>query len=290
MKVHSSLLRERFLVVKKPLGFATLPSVQIEEGYFLSPSERTYSLRSQGGQFFLILEEKKRKSLQRAMELTEVQFKALWPLTQGRRLCFKRTFFSIKKCQVIMDTFLGEHAPLVLAEVIFPTMSQSKKISHLRELSFLGENITHQKEYEPAFMALYGRVEVGGITQIGVLPYLFKEDELQVLIITNASGNRWIVPKGSQEPQMTPHEVALMEAVEEGGVLGTVRHDLHISYPTSAGRFLKLYTMKISKLLSTWPEDRFRQRKLLPLKQALQLIDDPSLLRAMIHLARLIQQ
>lgn len=84
---------------------------------------------------------------------------------------------------------------------------------------------------------------------------------------------------------MTSHEVAMMEAVEEGGVLGTLRQDLHLRCQMSNGRFLQLYAMKISKLLSSWPEERLRLRRLVPLAEALQLIDDPEMARAVRRMA-----
>ena len=84
---------------------------------------------------------------------------------------------------------------------------------------------------------------------------------------------------------MTPHEVATMEAVEEAGALGTLRPDVRIRCQMNDGRFLQLYAMKISKLLSTWPEENIRLRRLLPVTEALEIIEDTSVTRAMRRLA-----
>lgn len=89
---------------------------------------------------------------------------------------------------------------------------------------------------------------------------------------------------------MTPHEVAVMEAVEEAGVLGTLRQDLRIRCQMADGRFLQLYAMKISKLLKSWPEMNVRRRRLFPLGDALEMIVDPGVTKAVRRLAAAINK
>ncbi|MFZ4116294.1 MAG: hypothetical protein ACOYK6_06180 [Chthoniobacterales bacterium] len=286
MKFHRDSIRRKFLVLKKPPEYEAVKSYEMEEGYFFRHSKKDLKLRRQGHDYFLILQEKKEDSKPHEVTLTQAQFEILWPFTAGQRLLLKRSIFSIKRLKIIIDAFLGEHAPLLLADVIFPTAAASENFQHP---NFLGEEVTGREEYESISMALYGPPEPIASSQIGVLPYIFKDGKLQVLIITSSSGNRWIVPKGRQEPGMTPHEVALMEAVEEGGVLGTIRRDIRMRCQTSDGRFLQLYAMKISKLLGTWPEEHFRLRRLLPINDALRLIEDPKIVRAIKRLAALIK-
>ena len=72
--------------------------------------------------------------------------------------------------------------------------------------------------------------------QLGILPYTFIDRRLHLLLITSSSGNRWIFPKGRQEPDMTPHEVAIMEAVEEAGLTGL--QDARLSATRSATGFV----------------------------------------------------
>ena len=84
---------------------------------------------------------------------------------------------------------------------------------------------------------------------------------------------------------MTPHEVAIMEAVEEAGVLGTLRQDLRTRCQMADGRFLQLYALKISKLLKRWPEENIRRRRLFPFSDALEMIGDPGLVKAVRRLA-----
>ena len=56
----------------------------------------------------------------------------------------------------------------------------------------------------------------------------------------------------------------------------------------SDGRFLQIYAMKISKLLGSWPEEHFRLRRLVPMSQALELLDDPKIRKAVKKLGLLL--
>ena len=78
---------------------------------------------------------------------------------------------------------------------------------------------------------------------------------------------------------------AVMEAVEEAGVLGTLRQDLRTRCQMVDGRYLQLYAMKISKLLKSWPEEHVRRRRLFPFSDALEMIADPGLAKAVRRLA-----
>jgi 8-oxo-dGTP pyrophosphatase MutT (NUDIX family) len=181
-----------------------------------------------------------------------------------------------------IDEFTGEHAPLRLAEIFFPDAAGSKSF---KKPDFLGEEVTRREEYQTAEMAIHGVPEPSGMCQLGIVPYTFIDRKLHLLLITSSSGNRWIFPKGRQEPDMTPHEVAQMEAVEEAGVLGTIRQDLRTRCQMADGRFLQLYAMKISKLLKSWPEENVRRRRLFPFSDALEMIGDPGLAKAVRRLA-----
>jgi 8-oxo-dGTP pyrophosphatase MutT (NUDIX family) len=181
-----------------------------------------------------------------------------------------------------IDEFTGEHAPLRLAEVFLPDSAASRSF---KKPDFLGEEVTRRDEYQTAEMAIHGAPEPSGMCQLGILHYTFIDRRLHLLLITSSSGSRWILPKGRQEPDMSPHEVAVMEAVEEAGVLGTLRQDLRTRCQMTDGRHLQLYAMKISKLLKSWPEENVRRRRLFPLSDALEIIGDPGVARAVRRLA-----
>lgn len=283
MKKPSEPIRRKFILLSSPPSLVAMKGVELEEGFIVSSSLRDLRLRRNNKSYFISFREKQDSLFHsKEIKITKSHFESLWPFTEGKRIRSRRYLFRLKNRKVKVDRFSGEHAPLQLIEVFFSTQKASRAF---KKPSFFGEEVTGCEEYDAEEMALHGVPEPPGMCQIGVFPYLMKRGKLQVLLVTSSSGNRWIIPKGHQELEMTSHEVAMMEAVEEGGVLGTLRQDLHLRCQMSNGRFLQLYAMKISKLLSSWPEERLRLRRLVPLAEALQLIDDPEMARAVRRMA-----
>lgn len=284
MKKQSEIIRRKFILLALPPSLALLKGTEIEEGFIVSSSCRDLRLSRNNKSYFISLREKKNSLFHsQEIKITKSHFESLWPFTEGRRIKRRSYLFQLNKRKVKVDCFLGEHVPLQIIEVFFPTLKASRIF---KKPHFFGEEVTSRPEYDVEAMALHGFPEPPDICQIGVFPYLIKGGKLQILLITSSSGNRWIIPKGSQEKGMTPCEVAVMEAVEEGGVLGTLHQDLRLRCQMLNGRFLKLYPMKISKLLNSWPEERLRRRRLVSLAAALKLIDDPEIVSAVKRLGK----
>ena len=71
-----------------------------------------------------------------------------------------------------------------------------------------------------------------------IIPYRFKGDHLEILLIKNSDNTKWIIPKGTIEKPLKPSVSATKEAYEEAGVLG-------IPHPILVGTYHKnclLYT------------------------------------------------
>lgn len=278
MKKKHEPIQRKFILLKLPPALLNVRGVEEEEGFIVSSSLRDLRLRRSHKSYFISFREKQVSLFHnKEIKITKSHFEALWPFTEGKRIKSKRYLFRLQNRKAQVDCFAQEHAPLQLIQIFFPTVQASRSF---KKPTFFGEEVTSSESYDTEEMALHGIPADPGICQIGVLPYLMKRGKLQLLLVTSSSGSRWIIPKGHQEPEMTQHEVAMMEAAEEGGVLGTLRHDLHLRCQMSNGRFLQLYAMKISKLLSSWPEEHFRVRRLVPLGEALKLIDDREMSRA----------
>lgn len=115
------------------------------------------------------------------------------------------------------------------------------------------------------------------IQQAGVIPFIF-DKELKVMIITSkAFPDRWVLPKGHIEENHSPQETAVREAFEEAGIHGVVSdipvgaYDYH---KFNRNYHVLIYMLKITETLDSWPEQTFRKRQLLPLKQALAVLSD----------------
>src|SRR5262249_40783738 len=99
----------------------------------------------------------------------------------------------------------------------------------------------------------------------------------QVCLVTSSSGKRWVVPKGCMEPGKTAGEIALQEAWEEAGLLGSL-------HPEPIGSYLyekygnqyhvTVFLMTVHEAAENWPEFAFRQRCWLNPTQALVRVED----------------
>ncbi len=102
----------------------------------------------------------------------------------------------------------------------------------------------------------------------------------RVCLVTNRSGRRWVIPKGRLEPGATPGEIALVEAWEEGGLVGVLAPEPLGTYRSQKGRSTCLVTVFLLEVLGSaaaWPEAGRRRRCWLPPGAALQRLDHPGL-------------
>ena len=127
--------------------------------------------------------------------------------------------------------------------------------------------------------------------QSGVVPYRWKGDDLEVLVISSRGGKRWVVPKGIVEPGMSPVASAAAEAREEAGVEGEVGE-------TSLGTYhyrkwggtceVDVYPMWVRDELAEWPESGMRRRRWLPVHKAVRKVDQKELRKLIAGLPELV--
>ncbi|MEZ5300074.1 MAG: NUDIX hydrolase [Verrucomicrobiales bacterium] len=118
-------------------------------------------------------------------------------------------------------------------------------------------------------------------TQAGVIPFLREGGKLKVVIITNRRGDRWLVPKGDKEKDLSTQESAMNEAFEEAGLIG-------VPHPHPSGHYVRrpkskkpveveMYPFQVEHLLSEWPERRYRKRRIVGYRRAAQVVRPKSL-------------
>ena len=109
--------------------------------------------------------------------------------------------------------------------------------------------------------------------EIGAFPYIIRKGKLMVMLITNCAGNSWILPKGQPEQHLSESQVARLEAYEEAGVTGTLMVSLgYKEFQRKCGTCFRVYPLAIHKVLTKWPEKKFRKRQLVSIKEALSLV------------------
>lgn len=116
--------------------------------------------------------------------------------------------------------------------------------------------------------------------QSAVVPFVLKDGALEILLITNRSGKRWVIPKGLVEDDLTAQQSAVREAYEEAGIKGKV-------YKKSIGEYqyrkwlgicnVEVFLFEVHDELEEWPEDHFRERAWLSVDEAAKLVDEKAL-------------
>ena len=111
---------------------------------------------------------------------------------------------------------------------------------------------------------------LGERKEIGVIPYFERNNTYRFVIVTaRKHPKKWIFPKGQPEADKDDRSVAVNEAFEEAGIIGTIQgKSIKVSY--SAGGDVvtcKLYPFKISKICRDWPERGVRKRKFVKLEK-----------------------
>lgn len=122
--------------------------------------------------------------------------------------------------------------------------------------------------------------------QSAALPYRSNAaGKLEVLLVTSRTRRRWILPKGKVAAGMPPHRSAAREAMEEAGVVGDPENSPIGEYSApkrdAAGSShevrVRVFALAVISELQRWPEDHHRERRWLPIKKALALVDDPGI-------------
>ncbi|WP_198263486.1 NUDIX hydrolase [sulfur-oxidizing endosymbiont of Gigantopelta aegis] len=117
--------------------------------------------------------------------------------------------------------------------------------------------------------------------EIGAFPFLYKKDKLHIILITITSGNAWILPKGKPEDDMSKAQVAKLESFEEAGIRGKIiDKKLREEFKRDDGGTLIIYPLHIEKVLDKWQEQSFRKRKLVSIKEALEMVTKTEYLAA----------
>lgn len=134
-------------------------------------------------------------------------------------------------------------------------------------------------------ISLHGGAKGSARTQFAALCWRERRGKVQVLMITSRRRKRWIVPKGWPMDGKTPAQCALIEAWEEGGVIGTASDECIGVYSYARLRegeedlpcLAMLYPVKVKKLKKKFPEAKDRRRKWVSRKKAAKMVHERAL-------------
>lgn len=118
------------------------------------------------------------------------------------------------------------------------------------------------------------------IRQAGAIPWRLRNNRIEILLITNARGSRWQVPKGMVEPFETPRECAAKEAYEEAGIRGTLHEEPAGHWVYAKRGFLHgvdVFPLRVEEEADVYPESFLREREWVLLEDAVPRIEDKNL-------------
>ena len=126
------------------------------------------------------------------------------------------------------------------------------------------------------------------IRQFGALPYRIDEKSgLHILLVTSRDTGRWVVPKGNPMPFREGHETAAEEAFEEAGVkgeivstaIGSFRYRKRRRLLPSVNAEVRLFPLRVVRLLDEWPEAHQRRRQWFTREEAAAAVAETGLKR-----------
>jgi 8-oxo-dGTP pyrophosphatase MutT (NUDIX family) len=123
------------------------------------------------------------------------------------------------------------------------------------------------------------------IRQVAAVPFrLDSHGNVEVMLITSNTTNRFIVPKGWPMKGMSAKKAAVTEAWEEAGVVGEALKEplgVYAYWKRLSGHFVrvtvKVYLLSVVDVQPDWKEGSQRQRAWLSPVDAAALIDEPQL-------------
>jgi CYTH domain-containing protein len=148
-------IERKYLVNRIPAETDRLTGIPIEQGYLaVSADGAEIRLRRKGDRFFQTV--KKGRGLVRTeveIELTEEQFTLLWPMTDGERVSKQRYEVPVAGHVCELDVFGGALAGLVLAEVEFSSIEESRRFA---SPDWFAEEVTEDERYKNKNLARHG--------------------------------------------------------------------------------------------------------------------------------------
>ena len=276
MNKHPQEIERRYLVNDLPRHPRRQTGERIEQGYLALSDLRTVRIRARGGTYYLTV--KVGEGLVRhevESRISKSLFNLLWPLTEGRRIEKTRYQLPFRGVTIELDVFRGTLAPLYIAEVEFPSVEASHAF---QPPDWFGHEVTDDRAYSNVSLAIRGTPpRATHRCHVAAMPYLLAGDMRQIVVVTNRSGTEWMLPMREPEAGTSRHEAALLEAVQAAGALGSCADGTRSRCKLANGHRCDVYPLNVTILLKQWPEARLRQRRVLGIDDALNLITDKGL-------------
>jgi adenylate cyclase len=153
-------IERKFVLDGKPEGLDDYDSARIEQGYLaIVEGETEVRVRRKDRQAVLTVKQGTGEvRREEEIELTDEQFEALWPLTEGRRVAKRRYEVPHEGQTIEIDVFEGPLSGIVMTEVEFDSEEAS---AAFEPPAWLGNEVTGNPKYANENLATRGAPEDG---------------------------------------------------------------------------------------------------------------------------------
>jgi CYTH domain-containing protein len=149
-------IERKFLVERLPANLDAHPSAQIDQGYLaLTEDGLEVRIRNYGGQAFLTIKSGAGTvRLEEEIEIDQRRFRALWPLTERKRISKRRYAIPAEHAALIeLDVYDGALAGLRIAEVEFESADAAARFV---PPPWMGREVTDDPRYKNQRLAIDG--------------------------------------------------------------------------------------------------------------------------------------
>lgn len=286
-------IEKKFLLKKLPVKLYSYPSVFIEQGYIIITANEELRIRKRDGALILTFK-KGTGTTRREIEIgiSEEQYDELRQCIVGTPISKTRVNYPYGEHTIEIDIYKGALEGLITAEVEF---SSQKDMHGFSPPAWFAEDVSLDDEFKNKTLALRGfpasllrkwketSRPPWHFKQSGVVPYRKAEAGREILLITTRRSGKWVIPKGIIEPDLSPVDSAMKEALEEAGVRGTVSEEIEESYSYDkwGGRCdVEIFPLRVSEQLASWPEEAFRRREWVPQGHLVEYLENKELREA----------
>ncbi|RJP33028.1 MAG: NUDIX domain-containing protein [Actinobacteria bacterium] len=267
-------IERKFLLQEPPEKLYAYPATTIEQGYIIVTESEELRIRRRGLSYTLTF--KKGSGTTRdeiEVEITREQYEEFRLHVIGVPIHKKRIDFPYGDHTMEIDIYKDALEGLAVAEVEFPSRESMQDFS---PPDWLGEDVSCDAGFKNKNLALQGLPASllrkwkdasrppWHFEQSGAVPFRKKDAGCEVLLVTTRKAGRWIIPKGIVEPDLSPADSAVKEALEEAGVSGIVMHEIQSSYYYDKwnGRCaVTLFPLQVTEEHEHWREEGVRERR-----------------------------
>ena len=147
-------IERKFLIKEAPGNLEDYTSYEIDQGYLIITDDSELRIRRKGSDYFQTIKTGEGLSRgEKEIKITAEQFKALWPLTEGRRVEKVRYEIDYKSLLIELDIYAGKLDKLITAEVEFKSDSESNKFT---PPEWFGPEVTSDSRYKNKNLAISG--------------------------------------------------------------------------------------------------------------------------------------